>query len=196
MVEDDRRDPSKFGRRDEDERWLRVQEQIMNLITAERTDQQELTAMKSEVVKLADHIEDLDDYLRGVTGNESLDNRVVLLERESTGNTTLLRQIKKEIEGLKTQISDLKIYSAINLGTEEKRSNKLFKFWLPIILAIIAMIIPFTKMACDRAESVANNVEYRPDERLRRQIEADKKSQRGKAVQKKLKELEKIQRSH
>ncbi len=190
MVGEDRRDPNNWGRRQEDERWLKVQEQIMNLVTAERTDQQELGTVKQAVLKLSDHVEDLDDYLRGVAGDESLDNRVVLLERESTGNSVLLRQIKRQIEDLKDTVSNLKISSAVSQVSEEKHLSKLIKFWLPIILASIGLLIPLTKLAIDKIHFIEGD--YRPDERLRRQIEEDKK-RRGKMVQKRLQKLEQIQ---
>lgn len=179
----------------EESRWLKVQEQIMNLVTAERTDQQELSVMKTQVGKLIDHVEDLDDYLRGVAGEESLDNRVVLLERESTANHVLLRQIKRQLEDLKDIVSGMQIQSAISQGTDAKQRNWFMAkltFWGPIIIASLGLIVPLTKIACDQFSF--DQAVYRPDDRLRRQIERDKKSQRARDVQKKVREIEDVQR--
>lgn len=166
----------------------------MNLVTAERTDQQELTALKVDVERLSGHVEDIDDYLRGVAGSDSLDNRVVLLERDSTANGVLLRQIKKQLEELKTSLADIRIATAISQGTESNKRGRLTQwlgFYGPIIITAIGLVIPLTKIACDHQRAFSD--EYRPDERLRKQIEADRKSQRGKEAAKRLKELEKAQ---
>lgn len=168
----------------------------MNLVTAERTDQQDLGVIKTQVSKLSDHVEDLDDYLRGVAGEESLDNRVVLLERESTANSVLLRQIKRQLEELKETVAGIKIDSAISHGTDERQRSWLstkLGFWGPIIITAIGLVVPLSRIACDRVRSL-EDTEYRPDERLRRQIEKDKKSNHAKEVQKKLKTLETIQK--
>ncbi len=168
----------------------------MNLVTAERTDQQELSSIKIEVAKLGDHVEDLDDHLRGVSGHESLDSRVVLLERESTGNTVILRQIKVQLEQLTKEVAALQIHRAINKEVEKTRSERFsewMKFWGPIIIALIALVIPLTKMTMEYIDKLQSQAHYRPDERLRKQIEADKKSRRAKEVKKKLEEIEKIQ---
>lgn len=199
-MDDDRRDPSRPGRREEDERWLKVQEQIMNLVTAERTDQQELTTMKAEVLKLTDHLDDLDDHLRGVAGRESMDSRVLLLERESAGNRLILRQIKKQLDDLTMDVSGFKIHRSIIKESEQSRLERFLawlKFWGPIILALIALIIPLAKLTLDyKPKSSIDDAEYRPDERLRQQIELDKKSKHAKDVKKKLRALEQIQANH
>lgn len=197
MSEMDRRSDEP-GRREEDRRWLKVQEQIMNLVTAERTDQQELSAIKIEVSKLADHVDDLDEHLRGVAGHESLDSRVVLLERASTANTVLLKEINCQLKQLTTDVAAIQIHRAIDKEVSKTKAEKFsewLKFWGPIIIAAIALIIPLTKMVLEHREKTLNEVHYRPDERLRRQIEADKRSRRAKEVAQKLKALEKIQDS-
>jgi hypothetical protein len=197
IPDDERREPNKAGRREEDNRWLKVQEQIMNLVTAERTDQQELTSIKADVSRLSDHVEDIDDCLRGVAGSDSLSNRVALLERESTANGVLLRQIKKQIEELRVSLADLKIANAISRGTEDNKRSRMAQwlgFWGPIIITSIGLSVPLAKVIVEHIEKTrVFDDTYRPDERLRRQIEADKKSQRGKEAAKRLRELEEAQ---
>lgn len=183
-------------RREDDLRWLKVQEQIMNLVTAERTDQQELSSMKIEVGKLADHVEDLDDHLRGVAGRESMDSRMVLVERENTGTGILLREIKKQLEELIKDVSAIKIQRAITKESENTKFQRFtawLVFWGPIIIATLALVLPLTKIILDSRSKIPDNVTYRPDEKLRRQIELDKKSKHAKEVQRKLKALEQIQ---
>lgn len=195
MTNEDRRDPNSPGRREEDERWLKVQEQIMNLVTAERTDQQELTVMKTEVTKLHDHIDDLDDYLRGVVGNESLDNRVVILENQNTSNSVLLRQIKKQIEDLKSTLAGIQLQEAVIGKTEavlRGRFTEWLKFWGPIIIASLGLVIPITKIALTRLHPFEDTT-YRPDDKLKEQIEMDKKKRHAREAKKKLRAPEKIQ---
>ena len=185
--------PEDFG----DRRWLRVQEQIMNLVTAERTDQQDLASLKAQVGKLADHIEDLDDHLRGVAGHDSLDSRVVLLEREGHANSMVVRDIRKQLDDVKETLSGIKLHRSMSKEFESTRSERFtawLKFWGPIILASISLVIPLAKLAFEyKAKQDEIDAQYRPDEKLRRQIELDKRSQRAKVVKKKLRTLEKIQ---
>lgn len=195
MSEDDRRS-DESGRREEDRRWLKVQEQIMNLVTAERTDQQELSAIVIEVAKLTDHVEELDDHLRGVAGRESIDSRVLLLERASTADTVLLKEISRQLNQLATDVAAIQIHRAINKEvdkTNAQRFSEWLKFWGPIIIAIIALIVPFAKMFFDHIDKIQIEATYRPDEKLRKQIEADKKSKRARLVKERLDELEKVQ---
>src|SRR5688572_22049030 len=193
------------GRREEDRRWLKMQETVMNLVTTLRTVQSDLAKAEKQVDKCADRVDDVDDYLRGGVG-ESLDTRMVLLEREEKahGNELrahggLLRDLNKQMSDLKDDVNSLTLHKSINIDAESTRTDRLkvwLKFWGPIILSSLALIVPLARLAFDSLDKIqffAGNVEYRPDERLRKQIEEDKKSQRARKVKKKLEALEKYQ---
>lgn len=201
MVDERRGDES--GRREEDRRWEKVQEQVMNLVTSLRTNQVAMEGLEKEVAKLGDHVEDVDDHLRGVGGRESLDTRVTVMEKDVFQHGVLLQQIAKHFGSLETlvaeikaDLSTIKLHRTILKETEATRMDRLrewLKFWGPIILATLALIVPLAKMVFESLDKVtffAGNVQYRPDERLRKQIEADKRSARGKAVRKRLADLE------
>lgn len=169
----------------------------MNLVTAERTDQQELAAIKTQVGKLSDHIEDLDDHLRGVAGHDSLDSRVVVLEREGRALMMVVTEIRKQLDDVKEALSGIKLHRSISKefeSTKIERFTAWLRFWGPIIIASISLVIPLVNMALEYKDKQDElDAQYRPDERLRRQIESDKRSQRARDVRKKLRSLEKIQ---
>ncbi len=171
----------------------------MNLVTAQRTNQQGMANLEIQVGKLADHVEEVDDHLRGVAGRESLDTRVTLLEREFQMHGTLLQRISEQVAAmpslineLKEDVSTLKITRAIidrvDLGRTELFKEWL-RFWGPIIIATLALVVPLAKLAVDKGY-FARTIQYKPDERLRNEIEADKKGERGKAVRQKLADIE------
>ncbi len=97
-------------------------------------------------------MEDLDDHLRGVAGVGSLDTRIEVLERESTSNGVLLRQIKKKLEEVKDDVSAIKLVRALNKesdATHQERFREWLKFWGPIIIATLALVVPLSKLAVD-----------------------------------------------
>ena len=165
------------GRREDDLRWLEVQKQLMNLVTTQVTNQNEIAKLDIAVGELADHVDEVDEHLRGVGGKESVDTRVTVMEKDVFQHGVLLRRI--------SDMADQR-----DVGRAE-RFKEWLKFWGPIIIATLALVGPkVTFNNWNKLTSFLRNDEYRPDERLRKQIEADKKGQRGKAVKKKLAELE------
>lgn len=133
------------GRREDDRRWLKVQGEIMNLVTAQRTTQQVIGKLEVEVGKLEDHVEDVDDHLRGVAGRDSMDTRVAVMEREVTAHGVLLRKISRDLDGIKADVSAIKIHRAITKevdSTNLERLQEWLKFWGPIIGGAIAIIVP------------------------------------------------------
>lgn len=192
---------------DENTRWERVQEQVMNLVTTQRTIQQDLAKMETENVRLAEHVEEVDDHLRGVAG-ESLDTRVVILERESKayGNELLaygglLRDLNKQLNDLQSDMHSFKIRKDISSEAEASRTERFkewLKFWGPIVIASLALAPQAGKFVVNFWEKsrAVPPAEYRPDERLRKQIEADKKGARGRAVKRKLAALERATTSY
>lgn len=177
----------------------------MNIITTQRTNQTFLAGLETQVGKLADHVEEVDDHLRGVAG-ESLDTRTVILEREGKAHWNelrahgnLLRQISSQVAEIKDELSGFKIQKGIAEGTEHvHEKNKGEKrewyktFWLPIILAALGAAGWFGQYVVTNREEVRGWFEReRLDPvKMRAQIEKDKRGPRGKAVKKKLKEIE------
>ncbi len=158
------------GRREEDLRWLKVQEQVMNLVTTQRTNQQELAKIDVELGKLSDHVEDVDDHLRGVAGQDSLDTRVTILEKEFQMHGALLRRISEQFGGLhklmeqlKEDVSTIKITKAITEKTDGTRTERLrewLKFWGPIIIASLALVIPLAKLGFDHWDVIQGFIRH------------------------------------
>ncbi len=192
------------GRREEDRRWLKVQEQVMNLVTTQRTNQQELATLEVEVVRLSDHVEDLDDHLRGVAGKESLDVRVTLLEKEFDMHGVLLRRISdqftglhKLIEELRTDVSTFKIKREIGKESEATRVERLktwLGFWGPTTALVFGLIVPLATLAFqhwDKIQQLFRKDARPPVVQMQQAVEAEKKSSRAKVVKKKLEAIEK-----
>ena len=192
---DDRRNDDP-GRREDDKRWLKVQSELMNLVTAQRTSQQVISKVEIELGKIADHVDDVDDHLRGVSGHESMDTRMAIVEREVTSHGVILHQISKDVGQITKDLAGVTIHRAISKEFNSSRMDRFkewLKFWGAIIVASIALIVPLAKVFFDYRAKIRDNVDYRPDEKIRKQIELDKKSQHAKDVQKKLTALEQIQ---
>jgi hypothetical protein len=152
------------SRRDEDRRWLKMQEEVMNIITTQRTNQQALATMEIEIGKLSEHVEEVDDHLRGVTG-ESLDARIVILERlvrdahtnELRAHGNLLRQISSQFTALDrsviTQIGDLKAelgklqFQKSMEEESDKSKTERFKEWMKLWGSTIIAVISFATAA-------------------------------------------------
>ncbi len=205
-MEDRRGDDS--GRREDDARWLKVQKDVMSLVTATRESQRGIAKLEIEVGKISDHVEEVDDHLRGVAGKESLDTRVSLLEKEFEMHGVLLRRISDQftelhswMDNVKSQLSHLTIVRAITEKSEASRMDKFrewLKFWGAIILASLALIAPLTKLAFDNWDKIRAmfHREKQTVESLQKEIDADKKGPRGKAVRKKLREIEQAAQGH
>lgn len=181
----------------------------MNLVSAQRSSQVALEGLEKEVSKLDDHVDDVDDHLRGVAGRESLDTRVVVLEREmkAHGNELmiyggLLRELDKKISELKTDVHSLKFQKSMNKEIETGRLETMkewLRFWGPIIIACLALIVPLATVVANHWSAFMfsmRDAEYKPDERLRKQIAADKKSARGRAVKNRLAALQRAATSY
>jgi len=170
----------------------------MNLVTAQRTSQQDLAKVEIEVGKLTDHVDDVDEHLRGVAGNQSLDVRVTLLQSEIDRLKEVNRHFLKKVDALLTlekEVAALSITKAVAKETESTRSDRAkiwLGFWGPIILVALAWVQPLARFTVNNWAKfrAPPSADYRPDERLRKEIEADKKGARGKAVRKKLADLE------
>lgn len=181
----------------------------MNLVSAQRSSQVALEGLEKEVAKLDDHVEDVDDYLRGVAGRESLDTRVTVMEKDVLQHNVLLRQIAKHFGTLETMIgeirSDISTFKITRSFVEKneagrtERFREWLKFWGPIVIACLALVVPLANVIANHWGAFwfsMRPAEYKPDERLRKQIEADKKSARGRAVKKRLAALEKAATSY
>ncbi len=181
----------------------------MNLVSAQRSSQVALEGLEKEVAKLDDHVEDVDDHLRGVAGRESIDTRVTIMEKDVMQHNVLLRQIAKHFGTLETMVGEIrsdiatfKISRSFAEKTEAvqtERFKEWLKFWGPIIIACLALLVPLTKAIVNHWIAYRFSVRpavYKPDERLRKQIEADKRGVRGRQVKKRLEALEKAATSY
>lgn len=135
-----------FGRREEDERWLKVQKEIMDLVTSVRTTQQGVTKLDLQVGKLEDHVDDVDDHLRGVAGHDSMDTRVAVLERSSAESNALLRSLHKKIDAqnrvldaIQIELGGKKIASALVAEAEGSKLER-FKQWMQTIWGPLATL--------------------------------------------------------
>lgn len=173
----------------------------MNLVTAQRSTQVATAGLEKEVSKLVDHVDDVDDHLRGVAGRESMDTRVTVMEKGVHQHGVLITEFAKhfgaleaDVREIRNEVSTLKIHHSITDKTEAGRTARFtewLRFWGPIIIASLALIAPkITLNNWRRLTFFFRSDAYRPDERLRKEIEADKKGERGKAVRKKLAEIE------
>src|ERR1700759_3255347 len=93
-------------RREEDQRWLDIQKELLSLVAALRTEQQVSANREVEVQRLIEHVEDLDEHLRGVGGKESLDTRINIYKHTLDGHTNLLSQLSKRIAALEKSITE------------------------------------------------------------------------------------------
>lgn len=169
----------------------------MNLVAARRADQQGLAKLEMEVARLAEHVEEVDDHLRGVTGKESVDTRLIMMEKEEFEQKTILREFVKHVGSLEKDLDSIKIHRGIEEKSDAGKLDR-FKAWLhfwgPVIIACLALVVPLAKMAVDKGY-FARTIQYKPDDRLRKEIEADKKGTRGKAVKDKLEAIERTRKS-
>ena len=143
----------------------------MNLVTTQRTNQQELAKMETELVKLADHVEDLDEHLRGVAGKESMDTRVSVMEKDVFQHGVLLRQIAKHFGSLETMVGEIKTdLAAIKIGralSKESEAGRLdrfkewLKFWGVIISLGIGLIVPLATIAFDHWDKIEHFIRRR-----------------------------------
>jgi hypothetical protein len=191
------------GRREDDGRWLKVQKDVMSLVTATRESQRGLAKLEIEVGKLTDHVDEVDDHLRGVSGRDSLDTRVAVLEKEFEMHGVLLRRISDQVsslytstEGLRSDMARFKIKKEIvedvNRGRTE-RFKEWLKFWGPIIIASLALIVPLAKLTFDNWDKIKPffHQERQTVQSVEREIEKERRGPRGRAVRKKEAELEK-----
>ncbi len=181
----------------------------MNLVTAQRSSQTALEGLEKEVAKLDEHVENVDDHLRGVAGHDSLDTRVTIMERDVAQHNALLRQIAKHFGALEATVGDIrsdistfKITRSFVEKSEAGRTERFkewLRFWGPIIIACLALVVPLANVVANHWSAFWFSItpaEYKPDDRLRKQIEADKKGKRGRAVKKRLAALEKAATSY
>lgn len=137
-------------RREQDNLWLATQKELMNLVAALRTEQQVSANREVEVQKLIEHVEDLDEHLRGVGGKESLDTRINLYEHTLGGHTRLFGELSKRIRALEDAIAQakkdlwaLQYQNSVDSqkeGTKTERLKEWLGFWGKVI-AIAAPII-------------------------------------------------------
>lgn len=194
------------GRRAEDDRWLKVQKDVMSLVTATRDGQRSLAKLEIEVGKLSDHVDDVDDHLRGVAGKESLDTRVTLLEKEFEMHGVLLRRISDQFGSLHTMMEEMKedvaifkITKAVSEkvdGTRNERIKEWLKFWGPIILATLALIVPLAKLTFDNWDKIAPFFHHdrQTVQSIEKEIVRERRGPRGRAVRRKEANLERAAR--
>lgn len=174
----------------------------MTLVTATRESQRGIAKLEIEVGKLADHVEDVDEHLRGVAGKESLDTRVTIVEKEFEMHGVLLRRISDQfttlhalIEELKTDVSTFKIKREIGRESEATRMERLktwLSFWGPIIALTFGLVVPVATLVFQHWDKIVPlfHHEKQTVASIEREIEIDKKGPHGKAVRKKLAEIE------
>lgn len=152
-------------RRADDERWLNIQKEMLSLVAALRTEQQVSANREIEVQRLIEHVEDIDEHLRGVGGKESLDTRINIYKHTLDGHTNLLSQISRRISSLEDiihkdlvkmqqDIFALQYQKSVKEQTESAKPDRL-KTWLgffekgwpyavPILAAILGGIYQMT----------------------------------------------------
>ena len=187
----------------------------MNLVTAQRSSQTALAEVKIQLGKLEDHVEEVDDHLRGVAGRESLDTRVRLLEKEFEMHGVMLRRISDQftqlhnqstahhaelqtsIQEIKQDVSTIKIAKAItekSEGTKTERFLAWLKFWGPIIALILTGLGGSLLYVADNFERMRGWFKHPTPaetvERLNGTIAAERKGPRAKVVKKKLADIE------
>lgn len=207
------------GRRAEDSHWLSLEKQVANLAAAQLASQSAFAKLEIEVGRLSDHVEDVDDHLRGVAGKESIDTRVALLERKFDMHGVMLnrisqqftevhklledslKQIRSDIQALSGDVSAMKVQRAIAAGTSElkekseatrlDRLKAWLSFWGPPLALIIGLVVPLATLVFQNWEKVAKLFHHEPMtvEKLEKEIAEDRKGPRGKAVEKKKQEL-------
>ena len=196
------------GRRDEDRKWERVQEQLMNLVTTQVTTQQTITNLSVELEDLTEHVSEVDSFLRGGKDSDrhSLETRLAMAERGVTQSEVLLRQISRQSAQLKESLdaqfktitSDLSLLK-INRAMEEKseatkseRFKEWLRFWGPIILAGLALVVPLAKLSFDNWDKIATNFKRdtrAPIEQIQDEIKKERKKRGGaKKIKKQLEE--------
>jgi hypothetical protein len=145
------------GRREEDRRWLKVQKDVMDLITTQRTNQQVLATMEIELGKIQEHVEEVDDHLRGVAGRDSLDTRVTLTEKDLVQHGVMLHRISdqfthlqsmihQQLGDIKTELGKLQFQKAMQDEAEKSKSDR-FKEWMRLWGSTIAAILAFVTAA-------------------------------------------------
>lgn len=152
------------GRRFDDDRWLKVQKEIMGLVTSVRSAQQSQAKLEVQFGKLEDHVDDVDDHLRGVAGHDSMDTRVAVLERSNTANNVLLREIKRKlddqksiIDEIRSDLASIKIHRSISKeydSSKMERFKEWMKLWGAMSLASIALIVPLATLAFQNWDKV------------------------------------------
>jgi hypothetical protein len=162
------RDDFDSGRRDEDRRWLKIQEDVMNIVTTQRTNQQALATLEIEIGKLTEHVEEVDDHLRGVAGKESMDTRLTVLEHETHKDSVLLHHVVKKFDQMERMISvqlgeikadlaHLKMQKAMQQEVEKSRTDRVMAwlgFWGPIIIATLALIVPLVETVASHWDKI------------------------------------------
>ncbi|PYS91484.1 MAG: hypothetical protein DMF62_02415 [Acidobacteria bacterium] len=173
-----------------------MQKDVMNLITAQRTTQQALASIEIHVGKLSDHVEEVDDHLRGVAGRESLDARVAIIEHEQTQHGRLLSRIVDQLDDIQADVSKLTIRRAVSKEVDTEKTEWYKSFWLPIILALLAGAGWLGQYGITHKEEVAAFFKWEPKSaaRLRAESEKEKRGPRGKAVREKERKLLEEQR--
>lgn len=159
------------GRREEDRRWLKVQKDVMDLITTQRTNQQVLATMEIELGKIQEHVEEVDDHLRGVAGRDSLDTRVTLTEKDLVQHGVMLHRISdqfthlqsmihQQLGDIKAELGKLQFQKSMADEVEKTKTDRFMawlKFWGPIILASIALILPVTKLTFENWDKIVSS---------------------------------------
>lgn len=162
-------------RREDDDRWLKIQTEMMNLVTAQRTIQQDNADLVVEQQRLVEHLEDIDDHLRGVGGKESLDTRVSTCEHKLEGHTNLLRElsrriwaleetVKKDLSQIKQEIFSLQYKKSVDSqeqGTKTERLKEWLGFWGAIIGGILAILVPLATLTYEHWDRIKNPFEWK-----------------------------------
>jgi hypothetical protein len=179
-------------RREEDSRWLKIY-------------QQAIANLEVEIGNLKEHVEEVDDHLRGVAG-ESLDTRVVILEKMDKTHTnelrahgSLLMRISDKLEEMKSDLSTLKVMKAMSKESAVTRADRFkewLKFWGPIILGLFALMSSQSKLIFDNWEKIEPLFHGKQwdAKKLQEEVDREKKGPRGKAVRKKIKAIEQERR--
>lgn len=143
----------------------------MDLITTQRTNQQVLATMEIELGKIQEHVEEVDDHLRGVAGRDSLDTRVTLTEKDLVQHGVMLHRISdqfthlqsmihQQLGDIKAELGKLQFQKSMADEVEKTKTDRFMawlKFWGPIILASIALILPVTKLTFENWDKIVSS---------------------------------------
>lgn len=147
----------------------------MSIVTTQRTNQQALANLEVELGRLQEHVEEVDDHLRGVAGKESLDTRVTLIERDSHKDSVLLHQMVKkfdaleraittQLNGITSDLTNMKFQEVLEdkvNKTKSERFKEWMKLWGATIIAVLSFATAVTTVAVENWDKLSSSFHSR-----------------------------------